>query len=800
MSVQIFLYNLVQKMSTEANKEMIAVIGSGISGLSAAWLLQRGGFGVTLYESETYFGGHTLTDETVYGCPVDLGFQVFNRTTYGHFEQFLETLGVDSEESDMSFAFSVDGGALEWGSHSLSTIFAQGRNLCRPSFWKMLFDVIRFGKEAPKVLEDDTYKTVNVAQYLNRHSYSKSFTEQYFLPMCAAIWSVSHKQCLEFPIQVLVRFWVNHHFFDIFVRPKWRVVKNRSRSYVAKVIEQLKDARCNTAVVSVKRTDDRVIVLDAHGEIKKYHQVVFATHPDVALKILGEDAEKEEIEMLEGVPYAENVIFLHRDAAFMPKDRCVWSAWNVLQASGSKGSSADERPVCVSYFINALQRLPPNSGDIFVTLNPPIEPAPAKTIRKLKLSHPVFSFASLTTQEKLRTTNGRRRTWFCGAWCGYGFHEDGIKAAVAVVEKLRVTLPWTPRPTSPYTTWGEAASVATVDRLLRAAVTMGSIRFIMPNGSERTYGGATTSEATRRVCHSRVRVFDLRMFSRIIKDTDIGLGESYMAGEFEPDDLTSFISVLTQNLTALNASQGLLGLLNWVGTKAQSMAHSARANTVEGSRRNIAEHYDLGNDLYRLFLDETWMYSCAYFKTPQDSLSQAQLNKLDLIIDKLELRPSDRVLEIGCGWGGFAVRAAKRSGCELTGVTISEEQFTYATERVIREGLEQRVSIKMCDYREMESMAGSFDKVVSIEMIEAVGHENLGEYFAIIERMLKPGGKAVIQAITYKDEFYASYCRSLIPSCTIPRFVMHWQCQFAARWFSLFWSLLPCPLAPSSKT
>ena len=758
-------------MSSEA-KERIAVIGSGISGLSAAWLLQKGGYEVTLYESEAYFGGHTLTDETMLGCPVDLGFQVFNRTTYGHFEQFLEVLGVDSEESDMSFALSVDGGKLEWGSHSLSTIFAQRSNILNPSFWKMIYDVIRFGKEAPKVLDNEEYSNVNLGQYLLRHSYSKSFTDRYLLPMCAAIWSVSNKQCLEFPIQVLVRFWVNHHLLDILVRPKWRVVKNRSRSYVAKVIEQLNDARSNTPVVSVKRTDNKIIVQDARGGSETYDQVVFATHSDVTLRILGSDADAEEIEMLKGVPYAENDIYLHRDTALMPKNRSVWSAWNVLQVSGSKSASADERPVCVSYFINALQRLPEGSGDVFVTLNPPMEPAQAKTIRKLKLSHPVFSFASLSTQEKVRSTNGRRRTWFCGAWCGYGFHEDGIKAAVAVVEKLGVSLPWTPKPTSPYSTWAEDICVATFDRALRAALTTGSIRLIMPNGSERTYGtpadvSACKARGPGAACHSRVRVFDLKMFGRIIKDTDIGLGESYMAGEFEPDDLTNFLNVLTQNVAAINASQKRLGLLNWVGTRAQSMAHYARANTVEGSRRNIAEHYDLGNDMYRLFLDESWMYSCAYFKTPEDSLHQAQLNKLDLIIDKLELKPSDHVLEIGCGWGGLAVRAAERCGCRVTGVTISEEQFAYATERVSRAGLEKRVKILMCDYRKMEEMAGQFDKLVSIEMIEAVGHENLGEYFAVVERMLKPGGKAVIQAITYKDEYYESYCRCL-PSTTRP--------------------------------
>lgn len=231
-----------------------------------------------------------------------------------------------------------------------------------------------------------------------------------------------------------------------------------------------------------------------------------------------------------------------------------------------------------------------------------------------------------------------------------------------------------------------------------------------------------------------------------------------MYGDFDPDDLTRFIGVLTQNIAAMNAAQGDLGIANWVGTKIQTMAHFARANTIEGSRKNINEHYDLGNDLYKLFLDETWMYSSGVFNSPTDSLYQSQINKLDLIIKKCDLTKDDHILEIGCGWGGFAARAIKTTGCKVTGITISEEQFAFCQQLIKCEGLQDRMTILFCDYRKMQHLQNSFDRVVSIEMIEAVGHENLGEYFGIIDSMLKPGGKAVIQAITYKDEYYKSYC------------------------------------------
>jgi len=251
------------------------------------------------------------------------------------------------------------------------------------------------------------------------------------------------------------------------------------------------------------------------------------------------------------------------------------------------------------------------------------------------------------------------------------------------------------------------------------------------------------------------------MLLRLAKDTDIGLGESYMKGEYEPDDLTNFLNVLVQNIESCNQSQGKLGVLNWLGTQMQTLAHSARANTIEGSRKNISEHYDLGNDMYKLFLDnQTWMYSSGVFNKPDDSLYQSQINKLDLILDKMDLKPEHHIFEIGCGWGGFACRAVERFGCKVTGITISEEQLKYAKAKVKELGYEDRITLLFCDYRKIpKEMEGTFDRLVSIEMIEAVGHENLPEYFGIIDRMLKPSGRAVLQAITYKDQFYANYCR-----------------------------------------
>ena len=226
-------------------------------------------------------------------------------------------------------------------------------------------------------------------------------------------------------------------------------MKNRSRSYVKAVTDQLKDARKSAAVTSVVRTGTGVKVTSAGGKVETFDDVVFATHSDVTLKILGSDATKEEREILEGIPYASNDVYLHRDPALMPINKKTWASWNCLDRSCDNSDSPSDTAVCVTYWVNSLQRLPEGSGDLFVTLNPQNPPKKEHTVRKLVLSHPVFSYKSRESQRRLPEVQGKKSTWFCGAWCGYGFHEDGIKAAVAVVEGMGATVPWTPRPTSP---------------------------------------------------------------------------------------------------------------------------------------------------------------------------------------------------------------------------------------------------------------------------------------------------------------------------------------------------------------
>ncbi|KAG2492394.1 hypothetical protein HYH03_009340 [Edaphochlamys debaryana] len=745
----------------------ICVIGSGISGLSAAWLLHRNGARVTLMEKEETCGGHTLTDHTS-PYPVDLGFQVYNLTTYPHFVGFLECLGVDTLPSDMSFALSMDGGRLEWGSDNLDTIFAQRKNMASPSFLAMIRDVLRFGKEAPKVLEPGqahVYEDMALGEYLRKHGYSQGFQDNYILPMCAAVWSVPNAQVMLFPVKMLVRFWVNHHLLDIFQRPLWRVVKGRSEVYVKRVCQELPDVRTSTPVKRVTRGAEGVTVETAAGGREAFDDVVFATHSDVTLALLGEDADAAEREVLGAIPYNENDIYLHTDVSLMPKDRKVWASWNFL---GSSAPGCDQSAVCVTYWVNRLQELPPGAPNLFVTLNALHPPAPEHVIRRLSLAHPVFSRASYEAQARLPSLQGRRNTYFAGAWAGYGFHEDGIRSAVAVVETMGGSLPWEPRATSPKVSLSQHFYMGLFDKYARTAIKQGRLRIILPTGYELNYGtDAVVPQPKSEEWRGRpplratLRVLHMDFFRKVVLKHDVGLGEAYMEGMYD-GDLDSMMAVLTANAVVAEQERGHLGLLNWVGERLLYLSHLKRPNTIQGSRKNIEEHYDAGNSMYKLFLDETLTYSSGVYKSPTDSLYQSQLNKIDALIAKAKIGPNDRVLEIGCGWGGFAIRAVQQTGCTWTGITISKEQLAEATERVAAAGLQDRCTLLFCDYRDTPATlgAGSFDVVVSVEMIEAVGHEHLKPYFGIIGRMLKPGGRAVLQAISCADERYEGYCNT----------------------------------------
>lgn len=421
-----------------SDAQRIAVIGSGISGLAAAHFLAKH-HAVTLFEATPRLGGHTNTVDIEEGGQVfgvDTGFLVFNARTYPNLIALFDELGVVHCESDMSFSVSVDGGALEWAGTSLRTVFAQPRNLVSGSFLSMLRDILRFNRQAQANLAAARSGRYTLGALLAAGRYGEPFCAHYLLPMAAAIWSTPSRDILSFPAETFLRFCINHGLLQVFNRPRWRTVKGGARSYVRNIAARLPDVRVATPVRGIRRSVTHVDVLtDSGGE--RYDAVVLATHAPQTLRLL-DDVTDDERAVLGAFRYQPNAAFLHRDTRLLPRRRSVWSAWNYLDAA--RAGAASSAP-CVSYLLNQLQPLPV-STPVVVTLNPPAPPAPELEYQRFEYEHPVFDQPAIDAQARLPALQGRSRTWFAGAWTGYGFHEDGLKSALRVAADFGCAPAW----------------------------------------------------------------------------------------------------------------------------------------------------------------------------------------------------------------------------------------------------------------------------------------------------------------------------------------------------------------------
>ena len=419
-------------------RQRIAVVGAGISGLASAWLLSRR-YDVTLFEAAAYLGGHTNTvDVTLEGMthPVDTGFLVYNERTYPNLIAMFALLGVESVQTEMSFAVSLENPDLEWAGSNLATVFGQKRNLLRPQFWGMLADIVRFNRESQAWLDANSGDRRSLRDYLTENRYSAAFSDWYLLPMAAAIWSCPTGQMLDMPLATFIRFCRNHGLLQVFDRPQWRTVKGGGREYVRKLAAQLDDIRLACPIRRVERTALGQRVHHAHGT-EDFDQVVLACHSDQALAIAGGAASDAQREVLAAIRYQPNRAILHTDRALLPRDEKLWSAWNYFAGSGEMG----DQPVGVSYLINRLQPLPFDTP-VVVTLNPAREPDPAKVIAEYDYDHPIFDGPAIAAQQRLAGVQGEHGLWLAGAWGSYGFHEDGLKSALRVANRLGVLAPW----------------------------------------------------------------------------------------------------------------------------------------------------------------------------------------------------------------------------------------------------------------------------------------------------------------------------------------------------------------------
>ena len=405
----------------------LAVIGSGISGLSAAYHFSKN-HKVDLFEQDDHFGGHSLTydikeeDKVV---PVDLGFIVFNEQTYPNLISFFRELDVPFEKSNMSFSVSVKGSNVEYGGSGLNAIFANKKNLLNLKFLKMINEIISFYKKAPSLLNHNLNEDT-LGNYLEKSKLSKYFIEYHIIPMVAAIWSMPFKKAKDMPLKLFLNFFINHGLFKLKNRPQWYTVTNRSRAYVNKVLEKISgEVFKNYKVSKILRSENNVRI-SIGNEYLDYDHVILASHADQSLKIL-EEPTSEEDKILKRFSYVSNKAYLHIDENLMPLRKSAWSSWNSI--------TKDNR-TCITYWLNKLQNLK-TSKNYFLTLNPVEQINNNKILKKIDFTHPYFNKENVKLQKDLHKLQGKKRTWFCGSYFGYGFHEDGLKSSIELFRKFK---------------------------------------------------------------------------------------------------------------------------------------------------------------------------------------------------------------------------------------------------------------------------------------------------------------------------------------------------------------------------
>jgi uncharacterized protein len=409
----------------------IAIIGSGISGLTAAYYLQKN-HDVYVYEADSRLGGHTATKKITSNGKdyfIDTGFIVFNDWTYPNFIKLLNELNVDSQPTEMGFSVFDPEDNFEYAGTNLNTLFAQKRNLLSPKHWQMLSDIIRFNKESISDLEANRLiANETLGAYLKRKDYSEVFSNRYLIPMGSAIWSATKGDILDFPLEFFIKFFKNHGLLNVMDRPQWRVIKGGSHAYIEPLIRDFKDKiKLNSPVARVIRNENNVSVV-SNGVTEYFDDVIFACHSDQALAILN-DSNEDGRSILGAIPYQKNSVIMHTDISLLPRHKTTWSSWNYLLTNNN------QLPPVLTYSMNILQGIK-SEEQFCVTLNAKNKINPEKILGEYEYAHPVFSQLTLQAQTQWPRINGVNRTWFCGAYWFNGFHEDGVNSALRVVNEI----------------------------------------------------------------------------------------------------------------------------------------------------------------------------------------------------------------------------------------------------------------------------------------------------------------------------------------------------------------------------
>ncbi|KAK6929722.1 hypothetical protein RJ641_003816, partial [Dillenia turbinata] len=713
----------------------VAVVGGGISGLAAADVLTKAGVQVVLYEKEDYLGGHARSVH-IEDIDLDLGFMVFNRVGFPNTVEFFDNLGVEMEPSDMSFSVSLDGGnGYEWGSRNhLSSVFAQKKNLFNPHFWAMLFDVVKFRNDAIKYIEElennpqiDRYETLG--QFIKSRGYSELFHKAFLIPLCASIWSCPSEAVMAFSAFSVLSLLHNQHLLQLFGAPQWMTLRRRSCSYVKQVLsllpfvmpvfilgkkihgnmlsylhwftrekqvqEQLENRGCQIRtcceVEFVLTVDEGCAVLCQDGSMEIYTRCIIAADAPNALKMLGKDAKYDEIRILGAFQYFYSDVFLHHDKNLMPGNLSAWGAWNFLGCMENK--------VCATYWLNVLQNLGDTSLPFLMTLNPPHMPEHTLLKWSFGLSAPTVS--TVKASSELHHIQGKRGIWYCGAYVGCGFHEDGLKARLAGmvaahgILRKNCALLNNPKPMviSPL----ERGARHLVSLFLRSHISTGCLMLLEEGGTVFTFQGT----GTRSLLKAALKVHNPQFYSKVVTQAELGLAYAYIDGDFSVIDKDEGLINLLMILIANRDLNSFVSRSNYkrnrwrplfstvgVASAKYIFRHVPRQNNLIQSRRNISLHYDLNNDLFATFLDETMTYSCAVFERKDEDLKVAQLRKIANLIKKAKIEKQHEVLEIGCGWGSLAIEVAQQTGCNYTGITFSEQQHRLAEKRVKEAGLQ----------------------------------------------------------------------------------------------------------------